>query len=748
MVLADVEDDARRAAPSPADGRGDRGDVGAPGSREVLVVGGLAVSAAGAAAALLPLPGPVRLVLLLVFLCLGPGAAVVAHVAPRDRLVGWALTLTAGLNVSTGLSVLTLWTGTWAPRVLVVALAAASALSLVLAGRGGPHRPGPTPAPAADRPAHRRARSALLPLLVPLLALVAWRLSVRGVDETAVGPYGLLPELPPLYYLALVSVLVSAVVLLARAVVPRVAAWAHVVVLVLLVHGTVPLVLEQPQYSWTYKHVGVVEFVVTTGGLRPDVDIYHQWPAFFAVVAVLSDVSGLGVVGWAEWAPVFFNLVYAVLLAALVRVLRPGDGPMPWLAVLVFLCTSWVGQDYLAPQALALALLLGLQLVVLLTLRTRPRRPAPGAGRFLWLRAALVGADASAPVPVTGVRGRQRTTLAVAAVCAVFAVLVATHQLTPYIVILGVAGLVVLGLVRPRVLVVALVVIAAVYLVPRWGFLMDRFQLFSGFDLRANTESNVRGVGSEASRATSAVVRALSLTVWVAALAVVVAHRRRVQDVVVPAVLFLAPFALFLGQNYGGEGVFRVYLTGLPWASYLVALGALALGRRTRRGTVVRGVVLVALCLACLQGLYGQLAVNRVSTAEVEASRYLYAHAGPDAVLLLAAPMFPTRVSASYPDLLPLGRQADGGLMDTDELDGQVLDERALPEVERIVSRYGATRSYVVLSRSGQEYVRYFGLLPEGSLDALGRTLEDAPGWTTFYRNEDVTIFERVEDDR
>ncbi len=104
-------------------------------------------------------------------------------------------------------------------------------------------------------------------------------------------------------------------------------------------------------------------------------------------------------------------------------------------------------------------------------------------------------------------------------------------------------------------------------------------------------------------------------------------------------------------------------------------------------------------------------------------------------------------MSASYPDLLPVGRQADGNLMDTDELDGQVPDESSLPEVEEIVARYGATHSYVVVSRSGRAYVDYFGLLPDGSLDALERTLSTAPGWTTFYRNADadVTIYEHAE---
>jgi hypothetical protein len=36
----------------------------------------------------------------------------------------------------------------------------------------------------------------------------------------------------------------------------------------------------------------------------------------------------------------------------------------------------------------------------------------------------------------------------------------------------------------------------------------------------------------------------------------------------------------------------------------------------------------------------------------------------------------------------------------------------------------------------------YFGYLPAGSLDTLDATLSDSPGWSLFYANDDVAIYQ------
>lgn len=580
-------------------------------------------------------------------------------------------------------------------------------------------------------------RSAANLLVVPGVAFGLWILALQQTDMGRLGRYGLLPILPPAYFCALVLVLVSFAVRLSQPRGPRVVPLVlHIVVLLLLIHGTVPALLAEPQYGWVYKHIGVADFISAQGRLVPETDIYQQWPAFFAAVAAVSDVSGVPSLVYAEWAPVLFNAVDVLLLAAVCRSLRPHDRRLPYLAAVLFLSASWVGQDYLAPQAFAFTLSLGLYVLILSYLRHGGPAGSNAETRYGRLRSLLHRGEA---VPGRGPDVQQTAT---GAVFLVFAGLVASHQLTPYVVILGVAGLVVVGAVRPKHLVLGIGLIALVYLIPRWTFLAERFDIFSGFDVSANAESNIRGQGSAASRFTAVVVRGLTLSVWLAALGVVVSSYRRPGRVLVPAVLFLAPFALLLGQNYGGEGVFRVYLSSLPWAVVLVSLWFTARSWGRWTSAAVLAIVLVPATLACLQGLYGQLLVNRISTAEVRASQYLYSHARPDSVLVLGSHTFPTRAAANYPDLLPKGSQADGNLLETDELDGRVLDDTALPDVEQIVARYDAKTAYLVLSRSQRAFVDYFGLLPAGSFDVLEATLRRSAGWSVFYENADVVIFE------
>lgn len=74
----------------------------------------------------LPLPGLVRLVVLLLFVLVVPGAALVCRLDVLDPVVEWALTMTAGLVAFSGGAVLMAWTGWWQPNALVLILAAGS----------------------------------------------------------------------------------------------------------------------------------------------------------------------------------------------------------------------------------------------------------------------------------------------------------------------------------------------------------------------------------------------------------------------------------------------------------------------------------------------------------------------------------------------------------------------------------------------------------------------------------------------
>ena len=67
----------------------------------------LAAAAIGAASFAIP-SGAVRLVMLLAFLLVGPGAAVMCVPRLKDRLVSWALAVTLSMTIICGIAVLIL----------------------------------------------------------------------------------------------------------------------------------------------------------------------------------------------------------------------------------------------------------------------------------------------------------------------------------------------------------------------------------------------------------------------------------------------------------------------------------------------------------------------------------------------------------------------------------------------------------------------------------------------------------------
>ncbi|MDQ3827125.1 MAG: hypothetical protein M3325_15935, partial [Actinomycetota bacterium] len=233
----------------------------------------------------------------------------------------------------------------------------------------------PTPGPVSD--ASRRARrittavampnaeitSAWLsvgqPLLLVLCAVLLWGASLRDINLRAITDVGLVSVLPVSFFVSL-GVLTGSFCLTVhrrQAYVPVLL--LHLVVLIFIIHGTPALLYEAPRYSWLYKHVGVVDYfqrhgnldILRRGGFDSNLYIYFNWPSFFALSALITEVAGFqSALSFAGWEPQFFKLLY---LGALLLIFRTftADRRLIWLSVWFFNVTSWIGQDYFAPQA-------------------------------------------------------------------------------------------------------------------------------------------------------------------------------------------------------------------------------------------------------------------------------------------------------------------------------------------------------------------------------------------------------------
>jgi hypothetical protein len=76
------------------------------------------------------------------------------------------------------------------------------------------------------------------------------------------------------------------------------------------------------------------------------------------------------------------------------------------------------------------------------------------------------------------------------------------------------------------------------------------------------------------------------------------------------------------------------------------------------------------------------------------------------------------------------------------ELRDAQLDRRYVPGIEDYLRSFHGTTSYLVVSDGMRAQAEYFGYLPDGSLDALEEALAAAPGWSVFYRNDEVAIYQ------
>ena len=668
----------------------------------------------------------------------------------------------------------------------------------------------PAAVPAAARLRAPQAGSALRPAwlhavglrwadgLAPA-AMVLWGAAVSTVDLETMNDIGLLGALPVTFFVALGLLVLSIVMTLRDSRASPVRFALHVVCLVVVLHGTVPLILSAPNYPWAYKHIGVTDYVSLHGSVNAATDIYQSWPGFFAGSAWLTKLAGVGSpLAYAAWAPVYFNLLNCLMLVFIFGALRVAR-PTRWLAVFLFVAGNWIGQDYFAPQALAFVLALAV-FGMLLTWFQADRRPTPvrAASRLAHVAAGRLGPASLGPaVPATPrhrrLRERSRRELSrlwvsaggrpsearakgaalhrwqasgssaiscppydtfhhvarAAAVLAVFAAVVVTHQLTPYMLIIGVVLLTVAGTIRPRWIVVALAAEAVGYLIPHLGYLQQTQDLFGsllhpfgnvGLD---STHDSTAPIGH---RIVSLAAPAMVLGLWVLAAIGAIRRLRARSATLVLALLTVAPVLLALVQSYGGEAVLRIYLFSLPWTA-LLAASALTLPERpgSLKSSLGTGIVLGGTVVLFMAAFFGSEGLYRVAPGALAASHHFYAHASPGSVLVLGAPQFPSASTANYDRFV--SRKGITSLLSDETFLHRELGPGDVDAVTAFVAREAAGRdAYLALTADQQVYAQVLGLLPDGALRNLGAALAQDRRWTVSYANSSATIYRYVGD--
>jgi hypothetical protein len=488
---------------------------------------------------------------------------------------------------------------------------------------------------AAIRPQPRKSRH-IADLLLPIAAGL-WAFGVSKTNTSVIGAYGLPPLLPLVFYAGVALLVVSAVSELVN---DQLSHWRmalHAVVLTVMLYGTAPLVYSAGRYAWLYKTVGVVQYINAHGQLNGSIDIYQNWPGFFALTAWFGKIAGVASpLAYAKWAQLFFELAALPLLYLIYDALAL-TARQRWVALLLVPASNWIGQDYLSPQALGTLLCLGIMAIALRwlfvpapapplplkvrrawsRLRRRADRPGPAPPESAPLESAPADqlspeavpsdphpaltvllelgqtirtdsqdahADRSGPKWIGWLTslGRQRLS-SCAVILVIFFVLVITHQLSPYMLAAQLAALAVFGLLRPRWLPFVLLAVAIAYLLPHFSYVNTHYGLLNSLGnlfSNATPPALTRGTVAPSQQLIEHCSEALSIGIWL--LAIIGAWRNWRSEKATFALVLLAfsPAIMLAMQAYGHEGVLRVFLFSLPWSAALAAM-TIAPARRT-----------------------------------------------------------------------------------------------------------------------------------------------------------------------
>lgn len=583
-------------------------------------------------------------------------------------------------------------------------------------------------ATAAGRDTRAASRIAGAVSLITLPgALGLWLFSLRRIRLSAISDLGLITALPVVYWIALGTLTAGfAVTVRRRSRSGGALPVGYVLGLIAMLHATPALAYPTLRYAWAWKHVAVVDLISAHGSVPslPSSDpmsAYSQWPGFFALNSLITQLTGAPSAGsYAAWAPLFFNALMLVPLVLLYRSVT-SRRRLVWTGVWFFYACSWVGQDYFAPQAFAFVLYLLFLAVLVRRLRRldEPGSRLPAAELALLLLIA-VAIDTS-------------------------------HQLTPVMLIIAVAALALRRAHRRALLpLLAGLVLSAV----AWDATV------AGPFMAANAHSLVRALGALDSNVGSGLIglgsvdpdqvliawidRGLTAFVFLLALAGLILRRRLRRSPI--AAIALCPLVLGAASSYGGEMVFRVYLFALPGLALLAAAAISAPDRRAgaRRGLwtlirpAARGALLATTSVVLLGGLvfgyYGKERANYFTPDEVAAARYLAADAPAGELILAANDNFPGAY-LDYP------KHPHTWFAEQNPGVARLVLADPVGELSALSAGSPDATSYVILTASQAAAAGQSGSLPADGFARIRAALEGSPESTVVYRGANAEIF-------
>ena len=586
-------------------------------------------------------------------------------------------------------------------------------------------------------------------VLLPLGAFFLWLFSLQAVHVRQMNDLGLVSVLPVANIVALVIITTSFCLLLQRSSLRVPLILLHVGLLIMMLYGVTTLVEEVARFSVVYRHNGYTEFIMRTGTVNPYLDAYFSWPGFFILSAFVTRVAGYhDILSMAAWAPVFFNLLYLAPMY-MIFTSATSDRRLVWLGVWFFYFSNWIGQDYFSPQGFDFFMYLVIIAILVTWFKASPsarfQYPAPASGGRLRRFSRAVLAWLTAPDPLAPPSTRKLRIALIVCVLVIFAFVVYSHPLTPFLVIASVTALVVfrrcslwwLPIVMTLMTVAWIYFMAQVFLSGHSGTVFDGFGQI-GNNLSAGVTSHVAGDPEH----TFIVRLRILMTILIWGLALFGGIRRLIEGHrdATYVLLALAPFPLIVVQSYGGEVFLRIYLFALPLMAFFAA--ALFYPSSPRGRSHRASASLIAMSLLLLGGFlftrYGNERMDYKTNQELAGLRYLYSVATPGSMLVQAwdgAPWefqgFDTYDHYTLSDTQSLVDAVDRG------------DVNTLTQFIEQMKRKGAN-AYVFFARSDEATFEADTQQPQGTLIRFVNDLQASGEFKLVYANQDAEVLQFI----
>jgi hypothetical protein len=499
-----------------------------------------------------------------------------------------------------------------------------------------------------------------------------------------------------------------------------------IAVLVVVLFGTAAFVTDVPRGEVAFRHLGIADALSRTQGIDPDIDAYFNWPGFFALLATVLGATGLDPVTVALWAPVFNMGLWLAAIGVLTRSLTR-DPRRRWLALWIFCLGNWQDQDYLSPQAFGFFLYLVVVALLVGPLAAR----APGLRGFNWAALESWWRGRSPTEPRQGHR-----VSAIAVVLLLVAVICASHQLTPFMLLIAMIALTLSGRIWPSRLPLITAVVLSLWLVyPASAYLVGHPPLEDAGLLAAAEANVVDRVGGTPGHVFVVQVRmVLTVVLWLLAAAGALRDWRRGRLDIRVVLLAVSPLLLFPAQAYGGEMLIRVSLFALPFIA-LQACSAL-LPRHRRTGPSGPGAAALALTCSLLAvltvtGRFGNAQYDVFTEGEMAAVAAVQRLAPPGSAIISAAHPTPWR-SESY---------LEHKYRTVDELCQADLSATVCGPLVYNYARHNPAGAVVLLTRSSEASLVVQGATSERGFAELEDWLGAQDGVEFVFGNADARAY-------